>query len=407
MKDVFRFEFKQLPFSLLVLTASVLFILICVPVQHDFTTYKDQSTSTSQSIHNMVSRLAMPIKDYSQQPTDQSTPLLPEEQRAISEANYKAIRNALQQRNFRQVNKRVLAQWREAPQDTYRSLLLPLGYWFSGGKVTAGVDLEAPYSYLVAHRLNVTPMVSGRSDAVNVIGNALGAAVPMDDIDGNGKLILYALIGILCVLFGFMATQNFQNKTDGFVHTLPVSMFHYQISRTFLTIAAFNVAVIVAIGLNIMIVSVMSDHDFGSFLYPLVYVHKGDTALVILWQFFAIWLLLLNLWACFISSMSLLISHWIRNPIANIFCLAAVAFAKPLNLLAMLPQKVQLYIPLNYNAIFDMVYRRGQFDTMPPRIWITVFIVWDILVWAVVALMIKIRERPLSVHRTNLANQNQ
>lgn len=404
MKDVFRFQFKQLPLSLLVITANVLFILICVPVQHDITTYRDQSTSTSQSIRNMIGWLDPPIKEYSQPPADKSIPHLSEEQRLISESNYKGIRSALSQRDYRQVNKLILAQSRDVPQDGFR-YILTAGYWFTGN--TRGrINLALPYSYLVSHRLNVTPMVSDRSDAVNAISRVLGTYQPIDLENGDSGLILYILLGLMCVLFGFVSTKNFQNKTDNFVHTLPVSVLRYQSTRSFLTIVAFDCALVIAIGLNIIIIALTPDHNFGSFLYPLVYVHNGDTALVILWQFYAIWLLLLNLWAFLLCGISLLISHWIRNPIANIFCLAVIAFAKPLSLLAMLPQKIQLFLPLSYTAMSDMVYLMGEFDMLPPAKWILIFIVWDILVWAALAVIIKIQERPLSSRRASLASQN-
>ncbi|MCI2170351.1 hypothetical protein [Schleiferilactobacillus perolens] len=405
MKNILRFYLKQLPTPLLVLSLGLLFVLIYVLVRHDITVYKNQAVSTSQSVRVMTAQLDLPINAYSHKSTDKFAQRLPEEQRVLSETNYQGIRSALHQRDYRQVNKLILAQWRDVPQDSYRTFTLTAGYWFTEN--TRGrLDLEVPYGYLVSRRLNVTPMVSDRSDAVNAVSRVLGTYQPIDSENDDSILILYVLLGLMCVLFGFVSTKNFQNKTDNFVHTLPVSVLRYQSTRSFLTIVAFDCALVIAIGLNIIIIALTPDHNFGSFLYPLVYVHNGDTALVILWQFYAIWLLLLNLWAFLLCGISLLISHWIRNPIANIFCLAVIAFAKPLSLLAMLPQKIQLFLPLSYTAMSDMVYLMGEFDMLPPAKWILIFIVWDILVWAALAVIIEIQERPLSSRRASLASQN-
>jgi hypothetical protein len=391
-----RFHLKQLPWLLLALTLGAFSVLLFTPVHHDVTVYKNQAVSTSQSVRVMTAQLGLPIKAYSLKSTDKFAQRLPEEQIVLSETNYQGIRRALHQRDYRQVNKLILAQWRDVPQDSYRTFTLTAGYWFTEN-TSGGLDLGVPYGYLVARRLNVTPMVSDRSDAVNAVSRVLGTYQPIDSENDDSILILYILLGLMCVLFGFVSTRNFQNKTDNFIHTLPVSIFRYQSTRSLLTIVAFDCALVIAIGLNIIILALTPDHNFGSFLYPLVYVHNGDTALVILWQFYAIWLLLLNLWAFLLCGISLLISRWIRNPIANIFCLAVVAFAKPLSLLAMLPKQIQLFLPLSYTAMSDMVYQMGEFDMLPPAKWILIFIFWDILVWAALAVIIKVNGRYLHV----------
>lgn len=96
----------------------------------------------------------------------------------------------------------------------------------------------------------------------------------------------------------------------------------------------------------------------------------------------------------FLAGLSLLFSFWIKDSVTNIFCLGVIAFAKPLNLLALFPKEVQPFLPSNYDAFSDMFYRLDLFDTLPPSKWIAIFAAWIVPVWIAVALIIKMRERP-------------
>jgi hypothetical protein len=389
---------KQLPWLLFALILGLLFVLIYVPTQLDITAYKDQPTSTSRSIKYYSAWMDAPIVAYSSTPTDKSGQNLPRAQKYFSETNYQKIRHALISKNYQRVNALILAQLQRAPQDPYAHIIFSLGYnnlWITGAE-EGQVDIQLPYRYLVTHQSNFTPLISDRSDAAKAIGNTLGVHRQSDWRIWNGNFILFCLLGTLCILFGSTVTRDHQNHTEYFVHTLPTSTFRYQLSRVLLVIIVFNITVFFAVTLNIAVIALSSDHNLGSFFYPLAFLHKGDTIFTTLWQFYVLWWLLLNLWALFLAGISLLISFWANTTIANIFCLSVITFAKPLSLLDILPKGVQPFLPSNYNDVSGMFYQLRTFYTLPPSKWIAIFIAWIVPIWIAVALIIKIRELPQS-----------
>ncbi|KRL10070.1 hypothetical protein FD09_GL001001 [Schleiferilactobacillus perolens DSM 12744] len=398
-----RFQLKRLPWRLIALAFGLLFVLIYFSGRFDITTFPNQPTSISRSIRYMDKQLDLPIREYSPNTDKTESSNVPKDQRDFSEMNYRKIKNALHQKKYRLVNLLILYQLQKAPRDYYPGIILSAGFndmwintWESSTTVQEKehVDLNIPYEYLVTQRLNVTPLVSDRSDALNVVANVLGIHRWNDWLQSNNTLLVRVFLALMCILFGLVFTREYSHQSDDFTRTLPISMFRYQAARAFLTILVFDLVVLSVVILNIVIFTLTPDHDLGSLLYPIVFMNKGDTIFVVLWQFYGLWFLLINLWAFFLAGLSLLFSFWIKGSVTNIFCLGVIAFAKPLNLLALFPKEVQPFLPANYDAFSDMFYRLDLFDTLPPSKWIAIFAAWIVLVWIAVALIIKIRERP-------------
>ncbi|WP_057822142.1 ABC transporter permease [Schleiferilactobacillus perolens] len=403
MRSFLRFQLKRLPWRLIALAFGLLFVLIYFSGRFDITTFPNQPTSISRSIRYMDKQLDLPIREYSPNTDKTESSNVPKDQRDFSEMNYRKIKNALHQKKYRLVNLLILYQLQKAPRDYYPGIILSAGFndmwintWESSTTVQEKehVDLNIPYEYLVTQRLNVTPLVSDRSDALNVVANVLGIHRWNDWLQSNNTLLVRVFLALMCILFGLVFTREYSHQSDDFTRTLPISMFRYQAARAFLTILVFDLVVLSVVILNIVIFTLTPDHDLGSLLYPIVFMNKGDTIFVVLWQFYGLWFLLINLWAFFLAGLSLLFSFWIKGSVTNIFCLGVIAFAKPLNLLALFPKEVQPFLPANYDAFSDMFYRLDLFDTLPPSKWIAIFAAWIVLVWIAVALIIKIRERP-------------
>jgi hypothetical protein len=351
----------------------------------------------------MDKQLDLPIREYSPNTDKTKSSNVPKDQRDFSEMNYRKIKNALHQKKYRLVNLLILYQLQKAPRDYYPGIILSAGFndmwintWESSTTVQERehVDLNIPYEYLVTQRLNVTPFVSDRSDALNVVANVLGIHRWNDWLQSNNTLLVRVFLALMCILFGLVFTREHSHQSDDFTRTLPISMFRYQAARAFLTILVFDLVVLSVVILNIGIFTLTPDHDLGSLLYPIVFMNKGDTIFVVLWQFYGLWFLLINLWAFFLAGLSQLFSFWIKDSVTNIFCLGVIAFAKTLNLLALFPKEVQPFLPSNYDAFSDMFYRLDLFDTLPPSKWIVIFAAWIVPVWIAVALIIKMRERP-------------
>lgn len=404
MRSFLRFQLKRLPWRLIALAFGLLFVLIYFSGRFDITTFPDQPTSISRSIRFMDNQLDLPIKAYS--PSADKTELsnIPKDQQHFSEANYRKIKSALHQKQYRLVNSLIFEQLRKAPRDIYADIILRGGFndmWINQsldasalGQEKEHLDLNLPYKYLVTQRLNVTPLVSDRSDALNVVANVLGIHRWNDWLQSNNTLLVRVFLALMCILFGLVFTREYSHQSDDFTRTLPISMSRYQAARAFLTILVFDLVVLSVVILNIGIFALTPDHDLGSLLYPVAFMNKGNTIFVVLWQFYGLWLLLINLWALFLAGLSQLFSFWIKGSVANIFCLGLIAFAKPLNLLALFPKEVQPFLPANYDAFSDMFYRLDLFDTLPPSKWIAIFAAWIVPVWIAVALIIKMRERP-------------
>ncbi|MFT8412557.1 MAG: hypothetical protein ABF743_13345 [Schleiferilactobacillus perolens] len=403
MRSFLRFQLKRLPWRLIALAFGLLFVLIYFSGRFDITTFPDQPTSISRSIRYMDKQLDLPIREYSPNTDKTESSNVPKDQQDFSEMNYRKIKNALHQKKYRLVNLLILYQLQKAPRDYYPGIILSAGFndmwintWESSTTVQEKehVDLNIPYEYLVTQRLNVTPLVSDRSDALNVVANVLGIHRWNDWLQSNNTLLVRVFLALMCILFGLVFTREYSHQSDDFTRTLPISMFRYQAARAFLTILVFDLVVLSVVILNIGIFALTPDHDLGSLLYPVAFMNKGDTIFVVLWQFYGLWLLLINLWALFLAGLSQLFSFWIKGFVANIFCLGLIAFAKPLNLLALFPKEVQPFLPSNYDAFSDMFYRLDLFDTLPPGKWIAIFAAWIVPVWIAVALIIKMRERP-------------
>ncbi|MCI2170350.1 hypothetical protein [Schleiferilactobacillus perolens] len=403
MRSFLRFQLKRLPWRLIALAFGLLFVLIYFSGRFDITTFPDQPTSISRSIRYMDKQLDLPIREYSPNTDKTKSSNVPKDQRDFSEMNYRKIKNALHQKKYRLVNLLILYQLQKAPRDYYPGIILSAGFndmwintWESSTTVQERehVDLNIPYEYLVTQRLNVTPFVSDRSDALNVVANVLGIHRWNDWLQSNNTLLVRVFLALMCILFGLVFTREHSHQSDDFTRTLPISMFRYQAARAFLTILVFDLVVLSVVILNIGIFTLTPDHDLGSLLYPIVFMNKGDTIFVVLWQFYGLWFLLINLWAFFLAGLSQLFSFWIKDSVTNIFCLGVIAFAKTLNLLALFPKEVQPFLPSNYDAFSDMFYRLDLFDTLPPSKWIVIFAAWIVPVWIAVALIIKMRERP-------------
>lgn len=408
MRSFLRFQLKRLPWRLIALAFGLLFVLIYFSGRFDITTFPDQPTSISRSIRFMDNQLDLPIKAYS--PSADKTELsnIPKDQQHFSEANYRKIKSALHQKQYRLVNSLIFEQLRKAPRDIYADIILRGGFndmWINQsldasalGQEKEHLDLNLPYKYLVTQRLNVTPLVSDRSDALNVVANVLGIHRWNDWLQSNNTLLVRVFLALMCILFGLVFTREYSHQSDDFTRTLPISMFRYQAARAFLTILVFDLVVLSVVILNIVIFTLTPDHDLGSLLYPIVFMNKGDTIFVVLWQFYGLWFLLINLWAFFLAGLSLLLSYWIKGPVANMFCLGVIAFARPLNILSLLSKDIQPFLPSNYDDFSALFYELNWLEKLPPSKWVTTFAGWIVLIWTMVSLMIKLHEQPVRLN---------
>ncbi|MFD1393327.1 hypothetical protein ACFQ3L_07045 [Lacticaseibacillus jixianensis] len=380
-----RLDIKRMRWTWLGLFFIALFMMIYLPARHDITAWPEQPTSTSRSIRYYEESLKLPIKSYAKS----SVPGMPSEQQTDLRNHYVGVAKALNRKNYRAVNRHVLAILDYGRRDPYQfSLHDSLN--FQSGMVT-----EIPYQYLVHRRINATPLVSVRSDAVNVIAGSLGAYGFGKDFwyDRNTSLALLLCIGGMCVCFGDLFTNDYRRGTYTFVRTLPKSELGYHLKRATVLVIAISLVFLLALVVAVAAIAADPDHALGDLRYPIATVIKGDTVLIPIWQYFARWWLLVTLWAVFIAGLAFVFSHVSRSTVMCVFLLLVIAFSRQLYLLQMIPASLRTFLPVSFNVIPQLFYQAGDFGPMSTLCWAGTLIVWSLFLWGIGGIMIKFRTR--------------
>ncbi|ERL64953.1 hypothetical protein [Schleiferilactobacillus shenzhenensis] len=390
----FHFHLKRFPWPLLAAILGTLILMIAIPAHHLITPYPGAQNSTGKAIQFYSAGLETVVSTYSPRSHDANAQTLSSRERHLSEENFTKIRQSLLSREYAIVNTLILRQVQAVPTETiglHTVLMLP--FWESFGSQQTTVNVAQVYQYLTARHLTETPMVSERSDAVNVVAHVLGTH---GSDRRSAQLILYCVLAAFCLVFGWLFTVDARQKTMNFIAVQPQPLFRYQMTQAGLMLLTMNVLFFAAVSINVAIVVLSPNHNLGNLLYPVTYVVKSKTVLLPIWQYFLLWALLINLWGVFLAGASLLFSLWVKNPLVIIFITAVVAFAQPLQLLALIPTAWQLYFPASATAIPQMFFQLEQFAAFPITAWTLPLLLWSLIVWAAAAAIMHHQAKPRS-----------
>lgn len=374
-----RFYLKRISWSWVGISLLFLILVMYLPARHNITAWPAQPISESQSVRVYSRELSDIIQNYRSQYGDSSKPS--SQQTLVKK--YSAVLAALRARRYRSINKLALTILSRESQHVNTSL-------FYRDQGYPGTSVTARYKYLVVHNLDVTPMVSARSDAVNVVAQSLGANGhdAYGVINWNATLTLLVILGIMCILFGDFSTDDYQRGTYSFVRALPESEFWYHVRRGALLVSIICIGFLTALILVIFAIAVTPDHSIGDFRYPITVLIDGQTVLIPIWQFFSGWLLLVFLWASLLACLSILLGYLTRSRVLCSFLLVIVVFARELSLLRLLPEKVRMFVPSSFTVVPELFYQEGDFVGLKTFHWTFTFIFWIVFILAITCCLI-------------------
>lgn len=384
--EILRIHLKQTRWLWIGFYFVSLIFLIYFPIYHDYTAFQEAPTTTSRAERFFAVYIEKGLSEYKSNNDRQ----LDIGTRNRYVAQYQALDDALKRHDYQKVNHYFLLVSQHGRQDSWGTILTLLAFFQRGNPATV------PLYYFTKHKLNVTPMVSPHSDAVNTVAGSLGANGFAKDEPyiGNPMPILLISTGAMCLLFGDLFTADYRRGTANFLRTQPQSFFSFQLQRGCFLVGIMSLTSFLALAFALMLVAVTPDHNFGDLRYPLAFLIGGKTLIVPIWLYLLRWWLLVTLWVALIAGLAFLLSLFFHDQLLCTFLVAVIVFARQLNLLKMVPLYLEKLLPIRFSLMPQLFFQADEFAFDTTIGWAVLFLVWIVLLWSMAYLVTRQINRP-------------